>query len=102
MEVAMRTMALGRRRFLLSTAAIGAAGVMAGASKVLALSVEPMDTKTEALYLSACQAPGAPNSYHQQLIADITAALQGKGEPKAEIDAQLAAAICPICGCPIS
>jgi len=95
----MRTMALGRRRFLLSTAVIGAAGVMAGASKAVALSVEPMDTKTEALYHSACQAPGAPNSYHQQLIADITAAL--KGQPQAEIDAQLAAAICPICGCPI-
>ena len=93
----MRTMALGRRRFLLSTAVIGAAGVMAGASKAVALSVEPMDAKTEALYLSACQAP--PNSYHQQLIADITAAL--KGQPQAEIDAQLAAAICPICGCPI-
>ena len=94
----MRTMALGRRRFLLSTV-IGAAGVMASASKAVALSVEPMDTKTEALYLSACQAPGASNSYHQQLIADITAALKGK--PQAEIDAQLAAAICPVCGCPI-
>jgi hypothetical protein len=78
---------------------IGAAGVMAGALKAGALSVEPMNTKTEALYISACQAPGVPNSYHQQLIADITVAL--KGEPQAEIDAKLAAAICPICGCPI-
>ena len=72
---------------------------MAGTSKAWAFSVEQMSVETEALAMSACQAPGATNSYHQQLIADITAALQGK--PQAEIDAQLAAAICPICGCPI-
>jgi hypothetical protein len=100
MEFAMRTIAFGRRRFLVSSVVLGAASMMAGASKALAFSTEPMDAQTEALYLSACQAPGAPNSYHQQLIAKITAALQGKPQP--EIDAQLAAAICPICGCPIS
>ena len=93
----MRTTALGRRRFLLSTAVFGAAGLTA--SKAFAFSTEQMDVKTEALAMSACQAPEAPNSYHQQLIADITAALKGK--PQAEIDAQLAAAICPISGCPI-
>jgi hypothetical protein len=99
MEVAMRTMALSRRRFLLSTAMLGVAGATVGASKALALSVESMNPETEALYLSACQVPGAPSAYHQQLIADIMAALQGK--PQTEIDARLSAATCPLCGCPI-
>ena len=81
------------------SALIAARLYLGGASRAFAFSVEPMNAKTEALYFSACQAPGVPNTYHQQLIAEITAALQGK--PQAEIDAQLAATICPLCGCPI-
>lgn len=95
----MRTLTLSRRRFLLSSAVLGAAGLTVGAGDAWAFSEEPMDVKTEALAYSACQAPGSPNAYHLQLLAEITAALQGK--PQAEIDARLAAAVCPICGCPI-
>ena len=95
----MRTLTLSRRRFLLSSAVLGVAGMMVGASRALAFSVEQMSVEVEALALSACRAAGAPNSYHQQLIADITAALQGKPQP--EINSRLAAAICPICGCRI-
>ena len=74
---------------------------MLGASKAFAFSVEHMSVETEALAMSACQAPalGNSNAYHQQLIAELTTVL--KGRPRAEIDAQVAAAICPICGCPI-
>jgi len=95
----MQTMALSRRRFLLSSAVLGVVGLTAGAPKAFGFSVEEMDVKTAGLALGACQVPGAPNSYHLQLIADITAALQGKS--RAEIDAQLAAAVCPLCGCRI-
>lgn len=95
----MRTVAVSRRRFLLSSAVLGAAGLPAGAIDAWAFSEEPMDVKTEALAFNACQAPSGPNTYHQQLLAAIMATLQGK--PQAEIDARLAAAVCPICGCPI-
>lgn len=95
----MRTMTLSRRRFLLSSVVLGATGLSVGAGNAWAFSEEPMDVKTEALAYSACQAPGRPNAYHLQLLADIAAALQGK--PQTEIDARMAAAVCPICGCPI-
>lgn len=95
----MRTLASSRRRFLLSTAVLGLAGVTASASRALAFSVEQTNVDTEALAMSACQVAGRPNAYHQQLIAQITAALQGRPQP--EINAQLAAATCPLCGCPI-
>jgi hypothetical protein len=100
MEVAMRTVAVSRRRFLLSSAILGAAGMAAGASSALAFSVEQMDVKTEAVWLSACQAPGSINPYHRQLLADVMAALQGK--PKTEIDAQVATLTCPLCGCHVT
>jgi len=96
----MRTVTVGRRRFLLSSAILGAAGMAAGASSALAFSVEPMDVKTEALALSACQAPGSINPYHRQLLADVMAALQGK--PQTEIDAQVATLTCPLCGCHVT
>jgi len=95
----MQTLAPSRRRFLLSTALLGMAGVAVGASRARAFSVEQVNVDTEALAMSACQAAVRPNAYHQQLIDQITAALQGRPQP--EINAQLAAAICPICGCPI-
>lgn len=96
----MAIVSMNRRRFLLSTVALSAAGTLVGTSKALALSTEPMDPQTEAIYLSACQAPGTVNSYHRQLLSELTAVLQGK--PRAEIDAQIAAATCPLCGCGIT
>lgn len=96
----MRTVTVSRRRFLRSSAILGTAGMAAGASGALAFSVEQMDVKTEAIWLSACQAPGSISPYHRQLLADVMAALQGK--PQAEIDAQLAALTCPLCGCQVS
>lgn len=96
----MRTMTVSRRRFLRSSAILGAAGMAAGSSSVLAFSVEQMDVKTEAVWLSACQAPGSINPYHRQLLADVMAALQGK--PQAEIDAQMASLTCPLCGCSVT
>lgn len=96
----MMTVAVNRRRFLLASAILGATGMVAGVSSALAFSVEQMDAKTEALWLSACQAPGLINPYHRQLVADVMAALQGK--PQAEIDAQISTLSCPLCGCSIS
>ncbi len=96
----MATASMDRRRFLLSTVALGAAGTIAGASRSLALSTEPMDAQTEAIYLSACQAPGSINPYHRQLLDNLMAVLRGK--PQAELEARLSAATCPICGCGIA
>lgn len=95
----MRTMGLSRRRFVLSSAAIGVGGLTVSTRSAWAFSEMPMDVKTEALAFGACQAPGTPNAYHLQLLANIMATLQGK--PQTEIEARLASATCPLCGCPV-
>lgn len=93
----MQSSRLNRRRFLLSSATVGAVGLTVGTGNAWAFSEEQMDVKTEGLAFGACQAPGGAITYHRQLLADITAALQGK--PQAEIETQIAAATCPLCGC---
>jgi hypothetical protein len=84
-----------RRRFLASSAIFGAAALTA--TKAIALSLETDNAEAEKLYLSAC---AAQNSYHQQLLAEVTAKLDGR--PQQEIDAAVAALKCPFCGCPIA
>jgi hypothetical protein len=87
---------LSRRRWLLS--ATGIAGVGALASKAaFAFSLQSGNAEVDALVGNRCS---AQNPYHAQLVADLVAKL--KGHSQAEIEAALATARCPICGCPIA
>ena len=90
--------AVSRRRFLMSATVIGGAGVAAlAASRAFALSLEQGNAETVSLYVGHCS---ANNQYHAELVAELTAKLQG--HTQAEIEAALATARCPICGCPIA
>ena len=90
--------AVSRRRFLMSATFIGGAGLITLAtSRAFAFSLEQGSAEAEALYFGHCS---ANNQYHAQLVAELTAKLQGHSQ--AEIEAALATARCPICGCPIA
>jgi len=87
---------LSRRRLLLS--ATGIAGVGALASKgAQAFSTQNDNAEVDALVRNRCT---AQNAYHAELVADLVAKL--KGHSQTEIEAALATARCPICGCPIA
>lgn len=90
------------RRQLLSTtilACSGAAALLASTRLAHALSIETMNPETQKLYLSACTA--RDGGYHKQLVAEVRQALQNRAS-EAEIEAAIASATCPICGCPIT
>ena len=90
--------AMSRRRFLMSATFVGGAGVATfAASRAFAFSLEQANAETQALYLGHCS---ANNQYHAELVAELTAKLQGHSQ--SEIEAALAVARCPICGCPIA
>src|SRR5712692_8822612 len=90
------------RRQLLSTTVLaltGAAAWVAGADPASALSLEAMNAETRRLYLSACSLKDG--AYHRQLVAEVKERLAGKAD-EAAIEAAIAAATCPVCGCPIT
>ena len=90
------------RRRLLSTTILacgGAAAFLAGARPARALSLETMSPETRRLYLSACTAQDG--TYHRQLVAEVRQTLQNRAS-ETEIEAAIAAATCPVCGCPIA
>ena len=90
------------RRQLLSTtilACTGAAALIASTRLARALSVEPMNSETQRVYLSACGT--RDGSYHRQLIAEVRDKLQNT-VTEAQIEAAIARMSCPICGCPIT
>ena len=90
------------RRRLLSTTILafgGAAALVVGTRTAGALSIETMNPETRRLYLSACSA--RDGDYHRQLVAEVRETLQNRAS-EAEIEAAIAAATCPVCGCPIS
>lgn len=90
------------RRHLLSTtilACAGAAALVAMPRLAHALSLETMDPETERLYRSACSAKDG--AYHRQLVAEVRRTLENKVS-EAEIEAAIASATCPVCGCPIT
>ncbi len=90
--------AVSRRRFLMSATFIGGAGLaLFAARRAFAFSLEPGSAQAESLYFGHCS---ANNQYHAELVAELTAKLQGHSQ--AEIEAALATARCPICGCPIA
>ena len=90
------------RRRLLSTTILacgGVASLVAGTRPAGALTLETMNSETRRLYLSACSAQDGP--YHRQLVAELRQTLQNRAS-EAEIEAAIAAATCPVCGCPIA
>lgn len=73
-------------------ALLAVAGAALLARKAAAITLVEADAKTQALYHSVC----GPVAYHEQLIADARAALEGtRPGPRAE----LATLDCPVCGC---
>jgi hypothetical protein len=90
------------RRHLLSTtilACSGMAALLAGTRPARALSLETMSPETRRVYLSACTA--RDGIYHRQLVAEVRQELQNRAS-EAEIEAAIAGASCPVCGCPIA
>ncbi len=90
------------RRHLLSTTILacgGAAALLASTRLARALSLETMNPETQRLYLSACTT--RDGAYHKQLVAEVRQTLQNRAS-EAEIEAAIAGATCPVCGCPIA
>jgi hypothetical protein len=90
------------RRQLLSTTILacgGVAALLATTRLARALSIETMNPETQRLYLSACTA--RDGAYHKQLVAEVRQVLQNRAS-EAEIEAAIASATCPVCGCPIA
>jgi hypothetical protein len=87
-----------RRRFLMSATVIGGAVLaILAARRAFAFSIEQGSAEANALYLGHCS---ANNQYHAELVAELTAKLQGHSQ--AEIESAINAFRCPLCGCPIA
>jgi hypothetical protein len=82
-----------RRRFLASTALVGVAALVPGLAA--AFSIEQADAETARLYLSACGNGDAET--HRRIVAELRRQLEGRSET--EIEAEIAKARCPVCGC---
>lgn len=84
---------LSRRAFLLGTAS-----TLLLARTASAIRIEE-DPAAEARYLAACEA----RTTHDQVIQDLVAKLEGKGEVTPEQHAQVVERVkamsCPLCGC---
>ena len=84
---------IARRTFLLGTASALLLTRTAGAIRI------EEDPATEARYLAACEA----RSTHDQVIQDLVAKLEGKGEVTPEQHSQIVEGVkamsCPLCGC---
>jgi hypothetical protein len=87
---------LSRRRWLLSAAGVAGGGMLASKA-ALAFSIEDGTAEVDAVVRNRCS---LGNPYHAHLVADLVAKL--KGHSQAEIEAALATARCPLCGCPIA
>lgn len=88
------TVDLPRRHALIwaGGALLALAGTALFARKAAAITLVEADEKTQALYHSVC----GPVAYHEKMVADARAALEGlRPGPRAE----LAALDCPVCGC---
>ena len=90
--------AVSRRRFLMSATFLGGAGLaLIAARRAFAFSLEQGTAEAQALYFGHFR---DIKRYHAELVAELTAKLQG--HPQAEIEAAIMAARCPICGLPIA
>lgn len=93
------------RRKLLSTAALGCAGVglgVAAAPKAGAFSLEEPSQPVAAQYLAARNAcsTGA-DAFHRQIIADVQAQLSQQRVPADQQQRIMSGITCPLCGCPL-
>jgi hypothetical protein len=88
-----------RRGFLASTALTGGLAALAAPRGAAAFSTTKGSVEAQQLYLQRCNA--ADGTYHHQLVADIKAQLQGQATDQ-QIETAIAAAVCPVCGCPIA
>lgn len=93
------------RRKMLSTAALGCAGLglgVAAVPKARAFTLEEPSQPVAAQYLAAraaCSRGG--DAFHAQIIADVQALLSGE-QPADQQQRILAGMTCPLCGCPLS
>ncbi|TWT10548.1 hypothetical protein [Reyranella sp. CPCC 100927] len=93
-KVIAATADMPRRQALIwaGGALLALAGTALFARKAAAITLVEADEKTQALYHSVC----GPVAYHEKLVADARAALEGsRPGPRAE----LASLDCPVCGC---
>lgn len=94
------------RRKLLSTAALGCAGVgfgLASPPRAGAFSLEEPSRPVAAQYLAAraaCSKGG--DAFHAQIIADVQAQLTGEHVPADQQQQMLSGMTCPLCGCPLA
>ncbi|MFO1113010.1 MAG: hypothetical protein U1E38_07375 [Rhodospirillales bacterium] len=92
------------RRMLLSTAALGSAGIGFGlsASKAQAFSLEEPSRPLAEQYLAARSVcSGRGDASHSRMIADLRAQLAGAHVPAEQQQQIISGAICPFCGCPL-
>lgn len=94
---------VSRRGLLTKGSLLAAAGLAGGASAARAFSLEePAAQLIDEYHAARAAACGDSGSYHQQVLADVRALLQGRDLPvedKQRIEAQ---ATCPLCGCPVA
>jgi len=92
---------LNRRRFLLSTALAGAAGMLVdgGVRPAAAFSTYPMSPDLKAAYLAA-KSCGADQAYHDTITQVVMVELNKlPAPPPGQSISQTVK--CPLCGCPV-
>lgn len=92
------------RRMLLSTVALGGAGVglTLGAPKARAFSLEEPTRPLADQYLAARSACSArSDASHSQMIADLKAQLAGAHTSAEQQQRIISGVTCPFCGCPL-
>jgi len=85
------------RRELLSTAIVGSAAFVAGASAAQAFTEQPMPPAVEAEYLAGCTATNV--SGHDALIQKARTLLRGEITSGLKPAGAEEIVTCPICGC---
>ncbi len=88
---------IDRRRFLSSTL-LASAGMLAG-GKAFALTLREATPGEAEAYQLACQ---TRNQYHDQLVREVMAILDGQGVAEEQKQEVLRAMTCPLCGCTLA
>jgi len=90
---------MDRRRFLLSSVALPL-GLVGAAASARAFSIEePAVSLTHEYQAAKAAACGGSQAYHQKVLADLRALLNGENVQDAAAQQRLAQATCPLCGC---
>jgi hypothetical protein len=89
------------RRDFIRTAVTAAAGVVGGATAATALTLdaEPAASLAQTYHAAKAACGGNPDAYHQQLLAEAQALLDGRELTDEDRQRLLAAVRCPLCGC---